>query len=186
MSSYINNYYSNFSNLFSNEVYKENNEIIDKPLEESFEKLLINKEIFKLLIGTLKEFNDYDKIIVKNINNLNLTFKESQKLIEDNNYEEENKNIFNNKLLYLKGISLDYYNNINESFYNIKQYLDSSIKNINENINKCINITYDTLINEYKKLSEEEEPINETLSKNEESKNIFDYFEIEDTIYLQN
>ena len=184
MSSYINNYYSKFSKIFEEEVYKENNEIIDRPLEETFEKLLINKDNIKLFFDTLKEFNDYDILIVKNINNLNLAFKESQKLIEDSNYEEENKNNFNDKLFYLKEKSLDYYNNINDSFYNLKQYLDNSIKNINQGINKCINITYETLIKEYKNISEKENPLNEEFSKNEEKRDLFDNFETEDNKYF--
>ena len=123
-------------------------------------------------------------IIIKNINNLNIAYKESKKLIEDNNNDEEINNNFNNKLNDLKEITMNYYNKINESYYIIRQYLNESFLTIFDDINKCINISYETLINEYKKLSEEEESINEEYSNNEIDTNYYYHnFEIEGTTY---
>ena len=182
---FINDYKSNYPKKFEEELYKENNTINEYPSEETFKKIFKNYDDTKIFIQTLKEFNDYEKIITKNINNLNLAFKESKKFIEDYNDDEENQNNFNNKLLYLKEMSLNYYNRINDSYYSIKQYLNESIEKINEEINKCINITYETLIKEYKKLSEKENLINEEYQKNEEEINTIDtYYQIEDDYYF--
>ena len=178
---YTNNYYSNFLTNYEKEIYKENTEINDKHIDVTFPKLLKNVENMKIFIQTLKEFNEYDKIILKNINNVNIAYKESKKLLDDNN-DEENYSHLNDKLSYLKDLSLDYYNRINESYYNIREYLNKSIQDINEDINKCINKTYETLINEYKKL--EEVPFNKEFSRNEDSPISNNYqFKNEDTYY---
>ena len=179
---YTNNYYSNFLTNYEKEIYKENTEINDKHIDVTFPKLLKNVENMKIFIQTLKEFNEYDKFILKNINNVNIAYKESQKILDDNK-DEENYNHFNDKLSYLKDLSLNYYNKINESYYNIREYLNKSIQDINEDINKCINITYETLINEYKKLQENEKPVNKEESKNEESFSDNYLFTIEDAYY---
>ena len=179
----INNYYSNYSYNFEKEVVKENNEKIIN-IEETFQKLLKKYDNAKIFIEALKEFNDYDKTIIKNINNLNIAYKESQKLIKDSNNEEDINNNFYNKLNELKEMTMDYYNKINESYYNIRQYLNESLINIYDDIDKCINISYETLINEYKKLVEEEESINEEYSNNEIDTNYYYHnFEIEGTTY---
>ena len=184
MLNYANNYFSNFNTNFEKEIYKENAEIIDKNIDVTFPKLLKSVDNMKIFIQTLKEFNEYDKMILKNINNVNIAYKESKKLLEDNNGDEENYNYYNEKLSYLKDLSLDYYNNINESYYNIREYLNNSIQDISEKINNCINITYETLINEYKKLQKEEEPVNKEFVKNEENEIRDHYtFAIEDTKY---
>ena len=77
----------------------------------------------------------------------------------------------------------DYYNEVNESYYNIRQYLNESFTNIYDKINNCINKTYETLINEYKKLSEEEESINKEYSKKENSQEKKTSFDIEGKQY---
>ena len=181
----INDYKSNYSKKFENEIYKENNIINENPLEETFQKIFKDYEDAKIFIKTLNEFNEYDKIISKNINNLNLAFKESKKLIEDSNSDEEDLNNLNNKLYYLNEMSQNYYNKINESFYYIKNYLNDSMEKIYEDINECINITYETLIKEYKSLSKEENKINKNYSEFEEEVNSIKYksYKIEDTKY---
>ena len=62
--------------------------------------------------------------------------------------------------------------------------MSSKYSSITE-LDKCINTTYETLIKEYKKISEKEESINEEHSQKEED--LPDYegmFEIEDKIYF--
>ena len=161
------NYYNKYNESFDNELNKlienknkEDEEIIyGKPWNDTFQKLIRYSENSKSLVVTLKEFDDYKQKITTNINNLNIAYKESQKLIHNNNYEEEININFNNRLLHLKEISLNYYNKINDSYDNLKNYLIESIQNISNEINNFINITNETLINEYKKLYEKQERI---------------------------
>ena len=180
MTNNLNNYIENYPNNIIQEISKDNNNMKYNSLDETFEKIMKKLNNTKLFIESLKEFNDYDKTIINNINNLNQAYKVSKKLIEESDYDEETINTLNE----LKEKTMDYYNNIIESYYNFRQYLDESFTSIYNNINKCINTTYETLIKEYKKISEEEESINKEYYKKEE--NLPDYennFEIEDKIY---
>jgi hypothetical protein len=183
ITSNLNNYYDNYPKEFLKEINQENN-IVYNNLDESFQKVTKKINNAELLIESLKEFNDYNKTIIKNINNLNLAYKESKKIIEDSDDDEETINNYNNKLEDLKVMSMDYYNKVNESYYNIRQYLNESFTNIYDKINNCINKTYETLINEYKKLSEEEESINKEYSKKENSQEKKHSFEMEDKQYI--
>ena len=60
MTKNINNYYTNYYLNFEKEVIKENNERTDN-LDETFEKLLKKYDNSKIIIESLKEFNDYNK-----------------------------------------------------------------------------------------------------------------------------
>ena len=179
----ITNYYKNFPKDFIIEVNQNNNNIVYNNLDETFETIIKKIDKTKSNIEYLNIFKNYDKIIIKNINNLNLEYKESKKLIEDSDYDEETNNYYNNKLNDLKEITMDYYTKVNESYYNIRQYLNEFFKNIYHDIDKCINATYETLIKEYKKISEEEKSINEEYSNNNEFSLIKNLLDVEDTIY---
>ena len=181
MTEYLNYYYSNYEKNFEKENYKitENNnlyeeKIFERPLDDVIQQLLNSYKKTKIIIQTLEEYDNFDANIIKNKNKLNFAFKDTKKLIQDNNYEEEDKNKFIETLTYLNNLGLEYYNKVNESFYNIKYYLAQSIQNIDNEINKCVNISYETIINKYKTLSEEEEPFNVEFSKNEEEQNPID------------
>jgi hypothetical protein len=186
ISLYLNHYQIDYPDIYEKEVSKENEYIINyKPLEDTLQKLLTNFENTKIYIETLKELNDYDKVIKNNINNLNIAFKESKRLIKVSNYEEDIDNDFNNKLDELKEITLNYYNKINEKYHNISQYLNESIEDIDVILNKCINTIYETLKNQYKKIVEEDSPIDEEDTKIEEELNeISNNFMIEKTRYF--
>ena len=192
INNYLNYYYNHFTKNFENEVIKildndtvlkEEKNIYDIYIDESFEKLNESSENITLFVQTFQEFDKFDRILTNNINNLNIAFNESKQLIKNYNNEDETR--FNNKLYHLNELSLDYYKKINESFYNIKNYLTESILKINDDVKDCINITYETLINKYKNLSNEEPPLEEIYSKNEDNLNpIRDNFDIEDTKYF--
>jgi len=185
ISLYLDHFKVDYPDIYEKELSKEKEYVINyKPLEDTLQKLLTNFENTKIYIETLKEFNDYDKIIKNNINNLNIAYKESKRLIKASNYEEEIDTDFNNKLDDLKETTLNYYNKINESYYNIKQYLNESIENIDTILNKCINTIYENLKEQYKKIVEEEDPIDEEDTKTEEKLDeIRNYFKIENKRY---
>ena len=185
ISLYLNHYQIDYPDIYEKEVSKGNEYVINyKPLEDTLQKLLTNFENTKIYIETLKEFSDYDKIIKNNINNLNIAYKESKRLIKVNNYEEEIDNEFNNKLDELKETTLNYYNKINESYYNIRQNLIQSIEDIDIILNKCINTIYENLKDQYKKIADKEDPIDEEDTKIEEELNeISNNFKIEKKRY---
>ena len=72
-------------------------------------------------------------------------------------------------------MTLDYYKQINDSYYRLKDYLIESINEINTDLNECANITYSTFGDKYNLISKEVESFDKEefeISK-EEKQNIF-------------
>ena len=142
--------------------------VADKAIDDTFSKLLASSNNAKVFINAFKKFDEFNSEIEKNINNFNSAYKSSLNLIKKNNYEEEIHNSLIQKLSELKNFTMDYYNNISESFNIIKNYLNNSIHEIDSNLIKCANITYSTFEEKYINISKDVESINFEDSKNEE------------------
>ena len=142
--------------------------IADKSIDEVFHKLLNNSENTKRFINSFEQFNEFNNIIEKNINELNLAYKISKETIDNNNYEEEIYTPLEIKLSYLKNFTTNYYIQVNESFYKIKNYLINSISEINELFNECANITYKTFEDKYIYISNKVHQINNEQNEYEE------------------
>ena len=142
--------------------------VADKSVDETFQKLLINSDNTKRFIKTFEQFEEFDKIIQKYINDFNYAYKASKKIIEDNDYEEDTHIYLEDKLTYLKNVTSNYYFKINESFYSIKNYLDKSIVEIDDLLNKCAHITYKTFENEYFNISKKVEAIDNEQDESED------------------
>ena len=140
--------------LTEEEIENEHKEkIADKTIDDTFSKLLTSSNNTKRFINSFEKFSDFDSIINENINKLNTAYKYSLKRIKDNNYVEETYNNLTSILSQLKQTTLDYYKNINNSFYILKSHLKNSIENIDDNLNKCANITYTTFAEKYENIS---------------------------------
>ena len=123
--------------------------IADKTIDETFKRILNSSLNAKTYIYSLNYFDDFDRIIDENINKLNIAYKQALKRIKDNKYTEEIYNNLTSKITELKNSTLDYYNNIKISYHELKNYLQESINEINEDLNKCANITYKTFAEKY-------------------------------------
>ena len=74
-----------------------------------------------------------------------------------------------NKLEYLKNITSNYYNNMNETFNSLSENIKESTNKIDDLLNKCANITYSIFIKKYQQISNESEFIdNEQFHEEEE------------------
>jgi len=172
------NYLDNLQNeinrfyLTNRRLEKEKNEtIFDRSIEDIFSRLLNISKHNNIYIDSLNLFDESENIIFKNIQKLNIAFKESQKIIYNNNYEEEITNTLINKLIFLKNITSNYYKQINQNFYDLKNYIKDSIYEIDISLNKCANITYDYFQNEYKKILNEVKTFDTEIdTENEEIK----------------
>ena len=87
-------------------------------------------------------------------------------LIKKNNYEEEIHNLLIQKLTDLKNMTMNYYNNISETFNRLKNYLNNSINEIDNDLNKCANITYSIFAEKYINISKKVESFNFDDEKN--------------------
>jgi hypothetical protein len=155
------------SRLLSNEEFEiiNNEKISDKALDDIFKILLTSSNNTKTYLNNFEKFDEFDKLITKYINKVNSAYKLSQKIILDNNYEEEILNALNDKLENLKQMSLNYYKQINESYYKVKKYIIKSINDINTDLNECANITYNTIEDKYNLISKQVESLNKEESE---------------------
>jgi hypothetical protein len=131
--------------------YKE--KIADKALDETLSKILISSNNAKKFIDSCEKLDIFDKKIKENINKLNIDYKKSLKLIKDNYYSDEIYNELNKKLMNITNFTLDYFSSINESFYDLKEHLKTSINDIYNKIDKCANVTYTTFSEKYDNFS---------------------------------
>ena len=151
--------------LTEEEIENEHKErIADKSIDDTFSKLLASSNNTKRFINSFEKFNDFDKIINENIDKINSAYKYSLKKIKDNNDFEETYNNLTSILSQLKQKALDYYQNVNNSFYILKAHLKNSIDNIDDNLNQCANITYDTFAEKYEDISQVDK-INSTTNE---------------------
>ena len=150
--------------------------VADKAIDETFSKLLTSSNISKIFINSLDKFDKFSKEVEKHINNLNSRYKYSLNLIKRNNYEIEVHNLLVQKLQYLYTKTLEYYSNITESYDMLKNYLNTSINEIDSNLNKCADITFKTFAEKYINISKEVTSINEEDTKIVES--ISDSFDV--------
>ena len=131
----------------------------DKALGKTFKDILDSSNLVKSFITSLNEFNVFHEQIKSYIVQLEDNCKRSEILIEEKKetgiFDEELYDIFNNKLVSLKNSTKDYYNQINESYSKIQNYLISSINNIDESLNHCANVTVTTFLDECNKIKEE-------------------------------
>ena len=182
---YYDNYEENLENKMSEIARRRLSEefvrkMPDKSLDETFNKLLNTSKNLKIFVESLEKFDEFDKKISDSVNNLNSAFKESEKLINENNYTSEVKENLTLKLYYLKNHSSEYYSKINESFYDYKNYIKDSISEIDTFLNQCANITLTTFIKKYKEILDKVKPLN--LMK----KDKIDLFEDEKDVKIQN
>ena len=126
--------------------------VLDQGIETNFLYLLNSINNIKNNIKTLEEFNQIENKIKNYISLVNEKNKESRKLIEENEYEDEIKNDLIEKLTNLTIISKGYYNEINESYYQFKNYLKKIIEDLDNSINNCANITYNEFNKEFEKI----------------------------------
>ena len=154
--------------------------IPDRYLSETFDKILNKSMNLKSFIQSLEKFDEFTHKIDDSINELNSAYVESKDLIKNNNFTDDIELNLTNKLEYLKNHSLEYYSQINESFYYIKNYLIESISKIDELLNSCANITIETFEKKYSDIFEK------VISIDSIVKNKLEIFEKEKEVKTQN
>ena len=98
---------------------------------------------------------------------INISSKRSSELITNNAYADDVEIFLKAKLENLTNISQVYYSSINESYFNLKNYLNKSLTEINTLLNQCASITYKTINNEYENISKHTTNISQKYSSND-------------------
>ena len=145
--------------------------VADKSIDETFHKLLNNSNNTNNFLKTFEKFEIFENNLQKNIENLNTAYKNSKNLIKKNEYEEEIEQLITNKLEHLNNLTSDYYTQINAKYLQTKNYLKSSIEEID---NLYAKKTFSVFVDKYNEISnltqnkdndQEEEEINEHIFK---------------------
>ena len=148
-------------NLFNGDKYiGSKSNLIDIPnfkVDEALEKLKNSSKIIKKFIQNLNLFDNFEK----EINKYKYDIIYQENLIENNIKESLYVETYKQYLSQLNDTSLTYYYNVNNSYYEIKQLIINSINYIDDLIEKCSDVTYKTILNEYKKIKGEYNSINE-------------------------
>ena len=150
----------------------EDEEVIGKNIEFSYQKLLNISETVRKYINSFEECGEFIKIINKNLEKLNISYKKSQETIDMTYKEEDLYEFINHKLQLLNNISLNYYNEIKHNYTFLRQYIKDSLNEIDNLLKQCVNITYETFEEKFESLSKDIEDFDINENKTEEKREI--------------
>ena len=121
----------------------------------------------KNIINYIQTYEYFDKFIEEIENNkkkLNISYKESQQIINDAYQENDIYQEMDNKLHFLNNKSSNYYNEIKDNFTSLINYTKLSLEEIDNLLNKCANITYKTFEDKYDEIAKEAESIDNPMN----------------------
>ena len=150
------------------DIYEEIKEDLnEKSISQNLNKLLLKSENTFNNIKTFECFDKFNELIDKDIKKLNISYKETSQIIDNVYSQDDIYPILNEKLEILYGYALHYYNTMKDSYNSLKNYIDSSLSEIDEELNLCTNETYKTFIQKYENISKNSVPFDEEQNKNE-------------------
>jgi hypothetical protein len=160
-----------FQDEINKNLDKEDNYITDQTTENSLQKLLNISQNTNRFVKSFEYFEKFKTIIQNNIIILNNSYNQSHQLIEEAfNEDQELLEELQNKTDNLYNLSLNYYQNIAESYNSLKSYIEKSLIDINNLLNQCANITYETIEKEFEKLSSKYNDFSYNENKMEDEK----------------
>ena len=159
--------------LSQNDIYEEIKEDLnEKSISQNLNKLLLKSENTINYIKTLETFDKFNEIIDNNIKKLNISYKETKHIIDNAYYQDDIYPTLIEKLEILNKYALNYYNTMKESYNSLRNYIDNSLDEVDEELNLCTNETYKTLIQKYENISKNSVPFDEEQNKNEKKDKI--------------
>ena len=143
-----------------------NQQSADYMLDKTIQELKNSSINIKEFIESFTLFTNFDEKINKYISDINYQNEISELTIKKNkdNYEE-----LSLKLYQLKSHSLNYYYKANSLYNELKNYTLNKINLINELIEKCSEITYETISNKTFFYKDEFNPVNKQIVEEKES-----------------
>jgi hypothetical protein len=133
----------------------EKQKIADLKLDKTF-KLLKNSSLEVVdYLKYLSLYYSFDKNIIKYINEIN----EQYNSIKNNFFEHKEK------LDDLKNYIIDYYAKVNYTYYQVKQYINNSMNEINDLIEKSATVTFEQITQKYNDIKTGFKQINYKIKK---------------------
>ena len=141
------------------DIYEEIKEDLnEKSISQIFNNLYIKSENTINYVKTFESFDKFNEIIDKNIKKVNISYKEAKQIIDNAYSEDDIYPTLNNELETLYEYALGNYTKMNESYNSLREYIDDSLYEIDEQLNLCTNATYQTFINKYENISKKSIP----------------------------
>ena len=106
---------------------------------------------------------------------MNISYKETKQIIDNVYNQDDIYPILNEKLDILNEYALYYYNKMKNSYNSLKNYIDSSLYEIDEELDLCNNETYNTFIKKYENISKNSAPFDIENNKKEQKDKIINY-----------
>ena len=124
--------------------------------------------LIKNLIENLDLFTNFEEKIDKYKYDKSQQICNTSSLLENNKEKNSNYDVMYEKYVELSNLSTEYYTEAEDVYKTMKEELFTNINKINNFLISCEEVTYDTIINEYNKLKDEFNGIEETQDKTNE------------------
>ena len=147
----------------------------EKSISQNLNKLLIKSEKTLNSIKAFESFDKFNEIIEKDLKKLKVSYREAKEVIDNTYKEDDVYPILNDILENLNQFGINYYDKIKESYNSLRRYLDDSLYEIDQLLNKCTNITYEAIIQKYENISKKSVPFDINKKKNEKKDKEFQY-----------
>ena len=157
---YLNKELLNYQNLriLGNDENDEEQKIADIKLDETF-KLIKSSSLSTIeFIQNLYLFYIFDENINKYISEIDEQYLNTKKNIINRNYENNITQYLNKSLDDLNYYIINYYKKVNSSFHQIKDFIEDSINQINELIEKSADVTFKVINNKYNEIKNDFNP----------------------------
>lgn len=151
------------------------NQIADVKLGKTFNQLKDSSLFIKEFILSLDLFVKFEDDIKKNINEKKKQYSSASYNLEKNKEQNNYYDLMIERLEELNQISSDYYSEVKTIYDIMKEDIINNIVEIDNLINKCEQVTYETINNKYMEIKEQFNKIEDSNYLEREEINIEDY-----------
>jgi hypothetical protein len=149
-----------------------NQQIADIKIDKTFQELKNNSISIIQFLESLSYFYNFDEKIEKYTKELASQVKYSEYVLNRNKQKNNNYDKMMRRLKELQRVGENYYLEANKSYYKMKELIFNETNGINELIDICTDITFNTIAENYNQYKNDFTPINNTYNKEKEDINI--------------
>jgi len=158
---------------FLNEEINNDFKIPDVKLDSALNEIKNSSMFLKEFIQSLELFNIFEDNIKNYINEKNKQYSYTLYNLEKN--KNDNYDLMVQRLEELNQLSSGYYSQIQETYINFKEQIINNINTINELVNSCQKVTFETISNKYIEIKKEFNAINDAQNAEKKKINIAPY-----------
>ena len=149
-----------------------NQQIADIKIDKTFQELKNNSISIIQFLESLSYFYNFDEKIEKYTKELASQVKYSEYVLNRNKQKNNNYDKMMRRLRELQRVGENYYLEANKSYYKMKELIFNETNGINELIDICTDITFNTIAENYNQYKNSFTPIKNIYNKEKEDINI--------------